>query len=485
MTIELASLAGRAPNDCALVCDGLVVTGAVLNREADIVAGALTRLGVGPRHRVGVMHGNTPQFAAAVLGAMRLGASSMLLSTRSKKRDIIDAVTRAKPSVILADGSASTQLSAIPEIEAADRVELSCGVQPMQIWRTPYAEPTAGDGELSVQFTSGVSGRSKIVARTTANLRDELESFATDLNLSSTDATLCPCPISHTYAFVNGFLLPLFSGRPSVLMDWFLPNRAIELVRRYRARVFIGVPTMYRAMAEAYGAAGGDLASLRICFSAGAPLSAEVADAFRLKCGLPIHQQYGTTETGVIAINLDDDKRHVLSVGKPVRGRAIEIVDESGTPVRPTAQGEIVVYSPAAARAYIDDPALTAEKFRDGRYVTGDVGSVGVGGLRITGRRTSFINVAGLKVDPQEVERVLISCEDVAECAVVPLKDPAGGEVVRAVVVASNPVTAKKLQRFCKKRLAPHKVPREVTFVEALPRTATGKVLLKELIDHA
>jgi long-chain acyl-CoA synthetase len=168
-----------------------------------------------------------------------------------------------------------------------------------------------------------------------------------------------------------------------------------------------------------------------------------------------------------------------------VPGRQVDIVDETGRPVPPGAQGDIVVRSPAAARGYIDDAKLTAEKFRDGGYVTGDVGSVDAGGLRISGRRTSFINVAGLKVDPQEVERVLTACEGVVECAVVPLEDPAGGEVVRAVVVTSQATTARELQQFCRARLAPHKVPREVTFVDALPRTGTGKVLLKELIDHA
>ena len=483
--IELRSLAGLAPADCALVHDGVAFTGSALNRDAETVANALSRGGVGSGHRVAVLQGNTPRFAACVLALMKIGASSVLLSTRSTSREIADAVGRTGASMVLGNPDASARLSLVPGLAAAEAIEVSVGVGPIDVWHTPHRAAVARAGEVTVQFTSGVSGRAKIVARTTANLEDELESFASHLGLAAADATVCPSPLSQTYGFVNGFLLPFFSGRTAILMDWFLPNGAAELVRRYRARVLVGVPTMYKAMVEAYGPVAADVSSLRLCFSAGAPLTPAVARDFETRYGLDINQQYGTTETGVIAVNLLDGLRDVLAIGRPVPGREIDILDDHGSPVAPGECGHVVVRSAATAIEYLGDRDLSAEKFRDGRYLTGDVGSFNDGLLRVTGRRTAFINVAGLKVDPQEVERVLATCDAVAECAVVPMKDESCGEVVRAVIVIRTDTTVTKLQQFCRTRLAAHKVPRQVTFVDALPRSPTGKVLLKDLIDSA
>jgi long-chain acyl-CoA synthetase len=270
-------------------------------------------------------------------------------------------------------------------------------------------------------------------------------------------------------------------------VDWFLPNDCVDLVRVHAARVFVGVPTMYKAMADAYGARPSDLASLRICFSAGAPLSDHVYRAFQSRYGLSIHQQYGTTETGTIAINrLPRPDTNVLAAGRPLPGRDVAIVSDDGTDAAPGETGEIAIRSAGTAAGYLDDPERTRLQFRDGRYFTGDLGVIDErGDLMVLGRRTCFINVAGQKVDPGEVEMVLLQFDGIVECAVVAAADRVGGEVVKAVVVTNRRIDAAEIVAFCRRHLAPHKVPRTVAFMDALPRSPTGKVLVKYLTEPA
>ena len=484
--IELRSLIGTARTRPALAWHNTASTGDTLDRESDAIAARLSAIGVGQRHRVAIFLGNTPQFVVCMLAAMKLRASSVLFGTSFTDREIAEAVLRTESAAILAPPAAAALLARVDPTWDVEPIALPDTVGPLALWRTPHTRAAARDGELSVQFTSGVSGRSKIVPRTTANLENELENFASRLGLGTGDATVCPCPLFHTYGIINGFLLPFFSGRLSVLVDGrFMPNDVVEIVRRHEARLLVGVPVMYKALAETFGADASDLASLRVCFTAGAPIPATTVDAFYSRYGLDIHQQYGTTETGVIAVNVaDHGKANPCAAGRAVPGRDIAIVAEDGARVPHGETGEVVVRSGGTTDGYLDDEELWAEKCRDGWYFTGDVGAFDESGdLVVTGRRTSFINVAGLKVDPAEVEQVLAACDAVVECAVVPLADASGGEVVKAVVVARRATTVHEIQQFCRQRLAAHKVPRRVLFVDALPRTLTGKILVKHLVN--
>jgi len=245
----------------------------------------------------------------------------------------------------------------------------------------------------------------------------------------------------------------------------------------------VGAPALYKALAGAHGATAAEMAALRICLSAGAPIADEIAHSFRARYGLRVQQLYGTTETGVISIDLDGTGERSSYVGRPLPGRRIDILGERGEEVPTGQSGEIAVHSPSAAAGYIDDDELSARMFRNGAYLTGDLGHVDGPGLVVRGRRSMFINVAGLKVDPLEIEQVLATFDAVAECTIVSHPDPASGEAVRAVVVARRAVSEKEVQQFCRGRLAPFKVPRYVTFVDELPRSATGKVLTKYLTE--
>ena len=482
MTIPLRALRRDCRGRTAIVHRDVDMTGAALDAAAERVAAALAHSGVDASHRVALVLGNTPSFAIALLAVMKLRASALLLGPRFTPREIAQAVGRAGAGTILADASDASQIDRSGEgafVRARDAVDRAS----LGLWLTPHGGARAIAGELTVQLTSGVSGASRLVPRTIANIAEELESFATHVNLTRDDPTVCPVPVFHAYGLINGVLLPLYSGRPSILIDWFLPSEVIQTVHQHRARVLVAVPAMYRWMADTDGATADQVSSLRIAFSAGAPLPAAVAAAFGDRFGVTIRQQYGSTETGVIAVNLDDGAA-TGSVGRPVIGRRVDIVSDAGAPLGVDRLGEIVVESPTTAAGYVDDVAASAERFHDGRYYSGDLGRLTRDGdVVLTGRRTAFINVAGNKVDPTEIEGVLARCDAVAECAVVPMPDRAAGQVVKAVVVPRRKTSALEIRRFCRAHLAAHKVPRVVSLLDALPRTASGKVLAKHLID--
>jgi acyl-CoA synthetase (AMP-forming)/AMP-acid ligase II len=484
-TLELCSLQGSPGSQPALVCGDAVFTGEMLDARSDALAEYFAAHGVGARHRVALLLGNTPAFVVCTLALMKLRAASVLLGTRLTPAEIADVVRRTEAMAIVAAPTAAAKLVAVAATDAGSTLPVDPLLDPLAMWRCATSTPAAEDGELFLQLTSGVTGRSLIVARTVANLAHELEHFASRLRLGRDDATVCPCPLAHAYGLVNGFLLPFFSGRPAILVDWFVPSGVVEIVRRYRPRVLVGVPAMYEALSRTYGTTRADFASLAICFSAGAPLPGAAARDFRDRYGIAIRQQYGSTETGVIAVNLEDEEAlDACVVGRPVQAREVTIVGDDRCQARVGDSGEIAVRSDGSATRYVDDPAQSAARFRDGWYFTGDLGTLSPdGAIRLQGRRTSFINVGGLKVHHREVEDVILRLDGVVECAVVPADDRLGGQVLKAVVVSTQRRTAADVRKFCQQQLALHKVPRYVTFVDALPRSATGKVLVKYLLD--
>ena len=477
------SLFAKGPRT-ALACREGVWTFDRLHDDASAFADRLNRhLGIGAGHRVVMTLGNSPEFVIGLIALVSLRASAVLLGPHFTGAELADAVDRTRSVGLLASrhqsATASSLLSEVDVTPGAvrDGADIAC-------FRTQYAAVSAGADEVTIQFTSGSTGRARLVPRTVAHLVDELSSLASVLTLGPEDATLCPCPLNHAYGLVDGLLLPLFTGRTTVLLSSFLPSDVADAARDHRPRMMIGVPTMYRALCHASSVQASDLSSLQIFLSSGAPLSNELDRAFRERFGGRLRQQYGSTETGAIAI--DAGAGPVSSaecVGAPLPGRVLLCVNERGEPEPVGETGEIVVQSGSAAEHYLDDPDATADRFVRGCFLTRDRGHMNTSGqLFVTGRASSVINVGGRKIDPLEVQQVLERFESVIECAVLRVPGVTGEDAIKAVIVARRHTSVAELRSFCQQYLAQHKIPHTFEFVDALPRTVTGKVVTKDLL---
>jgi long-chain acyl-CoA synthetase len=226
-----------------------------------------------------------------------------------------------------------------------------------------------------------------------------------------------------------------------------------------------------------------DLSDLRVAFSASAPLLPGDNRLFAEKFGPYVRQLYGSTETGTISVNLHDRGGERLeSVGLPLDGVRIEIWDEDGSPVPPGEEGEVVIASPHAITAYDGNPEATAASFRDGFYLSGDLGVKDAEGyLTLTGRKKFLINRGGFKVNPNEVEKAILAHPHVAEVVVLAAPSSFGDDLVRCVIVRDGPCSEDEIVEHCRPRIADYKIPSLIEFRDELPKSPTGKILRSEL----
>ncbi|HUA96343.1 MAG TPA: AMP-binding protein, partial [Acidimicrobiales bacterium] len=300
------------------------------------------------------------------------------------------------------------------------------------------------------------------------------------------DRLVLALPLFHVHGLCAGLLGTLAAGGSAVLQGRFEPDGVLEAVRRDRASLFFGVPTMYHRIL-ATGQAS-DLARLRLSVSGSAPLPAPLWERVRAD-GTAVLERYGMTETLLTVSNPYDGERRPGTVGFPLPGVEVRLEGDCAPPnsgAAPLAEGEsgtLLVRGPSVFSGYWDRPAATAECFEGDWFRTGDVMSVGSDGyLSVRGRRIDVIISGGYNVYPAEVEDVLLAHPGVAEAVVTGTPSDEWGEVVTAwVVAAGEPVAPADLQAFAAERLAPYKRPRAVWVVDALPRNAMGKVLRSEL----
>lgn len=343
------------------------------------------------------------------------------------------------------------------------------------------------DGPAVNLQSSGTTGRSRLAVREAEALDRVAENTVEALGLSERDDVLTAMPLCHSYG-VDTTLAALLAGACMVIQPVFNAGEAAAILSssgggrtgagRARRVVFPGVPVMFEAMARER-----PREQIRNClaYSAGTMLPSRVAEEMRANWGVRIGQLYGATELGSVTFNDPRGSEFVpSSVGVPMRGVSIRVLDPLRTNTEPLArgeEGEVAVRAPSMLSRYIDGKPESA----DGHFLTGDLGSIDdKGHLSITGRIKLLIDVGGIKVNPLEVELALREHPGVEDCVVVaePLSDTI--TKLRAVMTSrpgAGVVRAEDLRAFARERLAPYKIPRVFDFVDALPRTATGKVL--------
>jgi long-chain acyl-CoA synthetase len=324
--------------------------------------------------------------------------------------------------------------------------------------------------------SSGSTGRPKLVLRSAEQVRAAMQIHARSVSLAAGDRVLALVPLEHAYGFGNVLLASLDAGACVVFPDSSHPRAVAALAEREQVALLATAPVFFDLCARTRGVAPDAFRRVRACISVGSALGVEVHRAFTSTFGAPLWQSYGASEAGPVCLNTGGEAEDgVLALGRPCPGVEVSLQDDAGRTLSEAETGEIVVRSPGVALGYAGVPD-GASRIAGGRFFSGDLGRREGGLVFFAGRRKLLIATAGRKVDPLEVERVLLRHPDVVDAAVVaePVSD--SQDVVKAIVVARRPLDATALIGFCAQSLAPYKLPRRVEFRASLPRDALGKL---------
>jgi long-chain acyl-CoA synthetase len=343
-----------------------------------------------------------------------------------------------------------------------------------------------GDDTAVILYTSGTTGTPKGAELTHDNLLSNVETILESLiEIQPDDVVLGALPFFHSFGQTCGLNSCMKAGGMLTLIPRFDPDKALEIIARDKVTIFEGVPTMYVAMLHADSADDADASCLRLCVSGGSAMPGEVLRAFEDKFGCKILEGYGLSETSPVAsFNHPDRERKVGSIGTPIAGVEMRVVDEDGNEVSQGEVGEIVIKGPNVMKGYWRKDDATAETIKDGWFHSGDMAKVDEDGyFFIVDRKKELIIRGGYNVYPREVEEALYQHPAVQEVAVVGVPDDKMGEEVGAAVVLKQgeDVSTDELRDFVKGEVASYKYPRKVWIVDELPKGPTGKILKREV----
>ncbi|RHW27408.1 long-chain fatty acid--CoA ligase [Nocardioides immobilis] len=481
--------AQRQPDAVALRFGELTVSYGDVADASARVAGLLAAHGFEPGDRVAVMMPNLPQFAAVYYGILRAGGVVVPMNPLLKAREVSYYLADSGARLIFAwEGAAA---------EAQEGAERTSGVTVVTVAPATFGELVAqhepvdgivdrdADDTAVLLYTSGTTGQPKGAELTHVNLARNVEVTQSDLlQLTADDVVFGGLPLFHSFGQTCTLNTALSTGATLLLLPRFDAAAAAEQLATYGATVFAGVPTMYAALLGLTDAP--DLPNLRVCVSGGAALPVEVLHRFEERFGCPILEGYGLSETSPVAsFNKPDRERKPGSIGTPVTGVEMQVINPDGTALPVGEVGEIAIRGHNVMRGYWRKPEATADVLSaDGWFRTGDMGRTDEDGFfYVVDRVKDLVIRGGFNIYPREVEEVLYEHPAVAEAAVIGIPHPELGEEVAAAVALRDGATAteEEIRAFVKDQVAPYKYPRVVWFVDALPKGPTGKILKREI----
>jgi long-chain acyl-CoA synthetase len=474
-----AVIEGHPADRPALVAEGKVTTYGELRRLVGEARGGLAASGVGPGDRVAVVAANTPEFVVAYLAVLGLGALAVPLNPASpppevrRELEVVDARL-----VVVGPGGKGTLAGVYAE--AATVGDLLGGPPADAVDR-------AGDDPAVLLFTSGTAGAPRAAVLTHGNLLANIEQIQSSPGWPGGpgDVALGALPLFHVFG-LNALLgVLLHVGGTIVLVERFDAATTRAALAEHAITVMAGAPTMWAALADDPGADRSTVAGLQIALSGAAPLEPAVAELVKDRLGLDLSQGYGLTEASPVVASGLGVGAPEGSIGRPLPGVQVRLVDAQGDDVLVGDPGEIWVRGPNVFSGYWDDPEATAAALtEDGWLRTGDVAVVDDHGfLYLVDRIKDLVIVSGFNVFPAEVETVLCEHPDVAEAAVVGVPDPRAGEALRAFVVPRDAATIEvdALTAHCGDHLARYKCPSTIEVVAEIPHGVAGKLLRRAL----
>jgi len=524
----LEETAKKYPNSPCTIFKGGVITYREMDQLTDRLAAGITELGVKKGDRVGIFMLNTPQFVITFFSILKAGGIVVAINPLYKSREIEHQVNDAGIEVmfvlsnyynLIKETQPKTKIKKIVVTNIKDylppvlgflfgltkekkggfRVELAAEdirFKDLIARHKPEERPKLDIGPEDVaifQYSGGTTGISKGAIALHRNL------VANSLQIrgwmpgivEGKETVLMAIPLFHVYGMVAGMLLAIQSGSSLVM----IPNPrdqtdVLGSIQKYKASIFPGTPTQYNAINNNPDVIAGkyNLSTIKACISGSAPLMRETKDRFEALTGGKLCEGYGLSEAPTAThVNPLNGENRTGSIGLPITDVDSRIIslDDGVTPLKPGEVGELCIQSPQVMKGYHNMPTETANTLRDGWLYTGDIAKMDEDGyFYIVDRKKELIKPGGYQVWPREVEEVISSYPKVLEVGVAGVMDSYRGETVKAWIVLKPGETAteEEIREYCKKNMAPFKVPTQVEFRTELPKTTVGKVLRRELV---
>ncbi len=514
LSIVLEDSARVTPDRTAIVFGEMRLPYSLINTVANQVANLLAARGIGRGDKVALACPNLPYFPFVYYGILKAGATVVPLNVLLQSREIAYHLDDS-------DAKAFFCFEGTPELPLGERGKAGFdeyaagrdGVEPGNFIVLPATAlattssiegaetfwgaldgmsgefstaQTAPDDTAVILYTSGTTGRPKGAELSHMNML--MNAMVSDAMFDSAgdDVYLATLPLFHSFGQTTVMNTGFLRGATVVLLPRFEPKPALELMRGEKVTFFAGVPTMYWSLVTTVRAEGEQIPdSLQTCVSGGASLPVEVLKDFEQTFGVPILEGYGLSETSPVAsFNQPGRPAKAGTIGTPIWGVEMKLVDQDWNTVEGEGPGEIAIRGHNVMKGYYKRPKATAEVIRDGWFRTGDIATRDADGYyAIIDRAKDMIIRGGFNVYPREVEEVLMGHEAVSLAAVVGVPHEQHGEEVKAYVIRTPDakITEDELIAWARENMAAYKYPRVVEFRDSLPMTATGKILKREL----
>ena len=471
----------------AIRLDDAVLTYAQLDDATKHVAGLLAEHGVQPGDRVAIMLPNVPHFAVLYYGILRAGAVAVPMNPLLKEPEVAYYLGNSGAKLVFVWEGFRDEADAGAKLADAKAVVVQpLGFSALVGAAQPVDSVVARDDSDTavILYTSGTTGAPKGAELTHANLARNVEVFVEMTGMTADDVIFGALPLFHVFGQTCGLNAAVAAGATLTLLPRFDPTKALEVLVRDTVTMLQGVPTMYIVLLNHPDKASYDLTALRICISGGAAMPVNAITAFEKAFGWVVLEGYGLSETSPAASFNLPGRRRPGSVGTPVTGVEFRIVDVEDNEVAPGDIGEVVIRGHNVMKGYWHMPEETANAIRNGWFHTGDLARQDEDGFYfIVDRKKDMIIRGGYNVYPREIEEIFYQHPAVAEVAVVGTPHAELGEDVGAAVALKpgSAATAEELRVFVRDKVAAYKYPRQVHFVDALPKGATGKILKREV----
>jgi long-chain acyl-CoA synthetase len=486
----LRKRAALTPNKTFIKFDGKKFSCQDMDRMTTLFAAFLVRRGMKPGDRIALLCHNSPHYVAAYFGIIRGGGIVLPLNNLLAHEEIAFILNDAGVQICLYDADCAGTVQKLDRTIPRSfftLLEIADSALSLDSFETHHHTVN----EVStILYTSGTTGRPKGALLTHRNILVNAMAATKVIHVTHKDRLVVFLPLFHSFTYTVCIIIPLITGAMIALLPAVRPfSRVVKSLILDRITLFVAIPTIYKILAEKNMPFFVKLLlNLRLCISGAAPLPVKVIHDFERAFKVPLLEGYGLTEASpVVSINpVEPEKRKPGTVGLPLPGIEVRVVDESGLRLPPGVPGELIVKGPNVMQGYLNKPEETAQTIKDGWLYTGDIASLDESGhIRIIDRKKDMIIVDGLNVYPYEVEEVLHRHPGVSDCSMigVPHEHEEGKELAIMYVVLKEAavVTPKALREYLAEHVAHYKIPRRFIFATELPRTATGKIMKKEL----